>query len=156
MTRSQRRNWDKFCSEPLELIENYQQALSEGFAGWCMHHRREIKQDGTRVSAQELKDNGLYYDRPAEELVFMRREEHISLHSKGKHHSEETRQKLSEAKKGENNPFFGKHLSEESRQKMSEAHKGRTSPRKGVTLSEETRKKMSEAAKRRCAMKKNL
>ena len=43
----------------------------------------------------------------------------------GKHHSEETRKKLSDAHKGkqvgENNPFYGKHHSEESKKKMSDA-----------------------------------
>ena len=58
----------------------------------------------------------------------------------GKHHSEETRKKLSEARKGEKNPNYGKHLSEETRKKLSEAHKGKH-------LSEETRKKISEANK---------
>lgn len=38
--------------------------------------------------------------------------------------SEETRRKLSEAKRGEKAPWFGKKLSEETRRKMSEAHRG--------------------------------
>ena len=97
MTKAQRRNWYKFCSEPLDKIEHYEEALAEGFKGWCMHHRLEIQPDGTRVSMQELKDNGLYYDRPASELIFLRFGEHSSLHSagntntKGMHHTAETR-----------------------------------------------------------------
>jgi hypothetical protein len=55
------------------------------------------------------------------------------LYRGGKKLSEETKQKISEAKKG-------KKLSEETRQKMSEAQKGKK-------LSEETRQKMSEAKK---------
>ena len=43
----------------------------------------------------------------------------------GKHRSEDTRNKMSESKNGENNPMFGKHHSEESRKKMSEATKGK-------------------------------
>ena len=148
ITRNQKANWKSYCSEPLELIENYKQAEADGFEGWCMHHRREIKLDGTRVSAKELIDKGLYYNRPAEELVFMRFEEHSFLHStgntntKGKTLSAETRQKMSEARKGktlsaetrhkiaeslsgENHPFFGKHHSAETRQKMSESLKGK-------------------------------
>ena len=39
----------------------------------------------------------------------------------GKHHSEETRKKISEATKGENNPFYGKHHTEETKKKISEA-----------------------------------
>ena len=144
MTYKQKYNWRAFCKESLELVENYQQAKAGDFEGWCIHHRLEIQQDGTRVSAQELKDNGLYFHRPASELVFMRKLEHHRLHwigntfNIGKHHSAETRQKMSEAhkgrtfsaesrrkmskaKRGKNHPFFGKHHTEEHRQKIAEA-----------------------------------
>ena len=144
MKRSQIRCWKSYCSEPIDKIEHYEEALADNFAGWCMHHRLEIQPDGTRVSRQELKDQGLYFGRPAEELVFMRREEHISLHHKDKVISAETRRKLSEALSGENNPLFGKHLSEDTRQKMS-VNNGRFW--KGKHLSEETRRKMSESHK---------
>ena len=133
MTDHQKKNWNAFCSEPLELVENYKQAEADNFAGWCIHHRLEIKPDGTRMSRQELKDKNLYYGRPASELIFMRFGEHTTLHWLGKHHSEETRKKLSEARKG-------KHLSTEHRKKLSEAHKGKH-------LSAEYRKKLSEALK---------
>lgn len=53
--------------------------------------------------------------------------------NKGKHHSAETRKKISETEKG-------KPVSEETCRKMSDAHKGKK-------FSEETRKKISEAAK---------
>ena len=144
MKRSQIRCWKSYCSEPLDKIEHYEEALADNFVGWCMHHRREIQQDGTRVSRQELKDKDLYFHRPASELVFMRREDHISLHHKGKVISAETRRKLSEALSGENNPLFGKHLSEDTRQKMS-VNNGRFW--KGKHLSEETRQKMSASHK---------
>ena len=54
----------------------------------------------------------------------------------GKHPTEETRKRMSEAQKGSKNPNYGKHHTEEARRKMSEA-------RKGKKLSEETRKKLS-------------
>ena len=38
----------------------------------------------------------------------------------GKHHSEDTRRKLSKANSGENNPNFGKHFSEETKNKIRE------------------------------------
>ena len=76
-------------------------------------------------------------------------ENHADLSGKnhpmyGKHLSEETKRKLSEANKGENNPKYwkGKHLSEETKRKLSEANKGKI-------VSEETRKKLSEAGKGR-------
>ena len=154
MKRSQKHNRHYFCSEPLEQIENFKAAEAENFAGWCLHHRLEIQPDGTRMSVQELKDKDLYFHRPASELVFMRNGEHRMLHNigntymkghkhseesrhknslahRGKHHSAETCQKISEAMKGENNPFFGKHHSEESRKKIAEALKGKSNSTKG-------------------------
>jgi hypothetical protein len=70
--------------------------------------------------------------------------------------SDETRRKISEAKKGNTN-MLGKILSEETKRKLSEAQKGKirseehkrniSEAKKGKTLSEETRKRMSEAKK---------
>jgi group I intron endonuclease len=57
----------------------------------------------------------------------------------------ETRQKMSEAKTGENNPNFGKDFSPETKLKMSEAHKGENHYMFGKYHSEETKLKMSEA-----------
>jgi group I intron endonuclease len=62
-------------------------------------------------------------------------------------HSEETRQKMSEARKGEKNHMFGKTHSEETRQKLSEAGRGEKHRMFGKTHSEETRNKISEAQK---------
>ena len=146
MTDHQKKNWKSYCSEPLELVENYMAAKADDFEGWCMHHKLEIQPDGTRVSVQDLKDQGLYYDRPANELVFMRFGEHTTLHMlgnacmKGKQLSEETRKKLSEARKGRT-------FSAEHRQKLSEAHKGENNPFFGKHHSEETRQKMSKTRK---------
>ena len=65
----------------------------------------------------------------------------------GKHHSEETRKKISEANKGKDNHMYGKHHSEETRKKISEANKGTNNPNYGKQLSEEVKNKMSEAHK---------
>lgn len=107
----------------------------------------------------ELKDRGLYYGRPASELVFMTEHDHRSLHGRnmsektlgilsnqgrGRTHTEETKRRISETKKNRHHPFRGKHLPEEMRRKMSESLKGRV-------FSEEWRRKLSEAAKRRYA-----
>lgn len=67
----------------------------------------------------------------------------------GSTHSEETRRKMSESKKGKNNSMYGKKrvMSEETRKKMSEAKKGKPSGMKGKKLSEETKKLLSEKRK---------
>lgn len=65
----------------------------------------------------------------------------------GKKHSEESRKKMSDAKKGRIPWNKGKKASEESRKKMSEAKKGKPSSFKGKKMSEETRRKLSELKK---------
>lgn len=65
----------------------------------------------------------------------------------GRQHTDETKQKISEAMKGRPGPNKGRKFSEESRRKMSEAKKGKPSPRKGAVLSEETKRKISESKK---------
>ena len=72
-------------------------------------------------------------------------------------HSEETRKKISDAKKGKkqseeakkkrSEALKGKHLSEEAKKKLSEAQKGEKNNMYGKHHSEETKKKMSDARK---------
>ena len=73
--------------------------------------------------------------------------EAISKANKGKKMSEESKKKMSEAKKGKPGPNKGKKFSTETRKKMSEAKKGENSQWYGKQLYEETKKKMSEAKK---------
>ena len=126
-------SFEIYCKD-YENIENYQKAKNENFKGWQCHHRLEThNSDGERrlvdITRDELLALGMYYGRPAEELIFLTKSEHSRLHHKGKLISEETRKKLSEANKGKHlgkdNPFYGKHHSEENRKKLSEANKGK-------------------------------
>ena len=151
--------YKQYCKEP-EKIENYEKAKKDGFVGWHCHHRLETHtSDGIRrdvdISHKELKALGMYYHRPASELIFMKQSDHNVLHAKGKpawnrgkHHTEETRRKIAEAKKNMSEETRrkmaeaqkGKHLTEEARRKIAEAHKGKHH-------TEETRRKMAEAKK---------
>ena len=115
--------FEYFCKNP-ENIENFEKAKADNFKGWHCHHRK-----GIDIPREELKALGMYYNRPASELIFLTLGEHRKLHK----FSEETKKKLSESRKG-------KHPSEETKNKLSEAHKGKHP-------SEETRKKISEAMK---------
>jgi len=90
-------------------------------------------------------------DNRLENLEWVLPEEHASNHHKGKKRSEETRKKMSEAKKGGfsaehrrklSEAKKGKKRSEETRRKISESKKGRVP-------TEESRNKMSEAMKGR-------
>ena len=133
-----RYNFKKYCKD-FEKIENYQKAKKDNFVGWHCHHRLETHTpDGKRrevdIPMEELKALGMYYNRPAEELIFLAESEH-NAYNRGKRRSEETRRRMSEARRKMSKP-----KSEETRRKMAEAHKGKPK-------SEEHKKKLSESAK---------
>lgn len=126
-----------YCCEDISLIENYEEAINSSDK-WECHHKL-----GLNKSKQELIDIGLYYDRPASELIFIKQSEHRALHNSilktgkpawnsGKTgiYTEETRKSMGQ-KKGCVSPFKGKHHSDESKRKNSEAHKRIPPPNKG-------------------------
>lgn len=129
----------KYCNEDISLVENYEEAVNDAANRWAIHHRLEThNSNGERrlaaLSSAELVALDMYYNRPASELIFMKKSEHSKLHNETM--TKETKKKISEAKKE-------KRFSEEHKKSLSEAHKG-------GRLSEETRKKLSEASKGRC------
>ena len=70
-----------FCSEDISLIENYHQAISDEEKMWDIHHRRESDSEGrTLFTPKQLKEMGLYFNRPAAELIFVTRSMHLKLH----------------------------------------------------------------------------
>lgn len=76
-----------FCKE-LEQVENYALAKADNFVGWDRHHRLEThNSEGERrvvdITPEELIALDMYYNRPPEELMWMRHSEHTKLH-KGK------------------------------------------------------------------------
>ena len=140
--------FNRYCKDYTN-IENYEKAAADDFKGWHCHHRLETHtSDGERRSVDipmdELKALGMYYNRPAEELIFLTSREHNAFNkgrpgpNKGKKFSEEVRRKMAEAKKGKPSPRKGKKLSEETKKKLREANKGKK-------MSAETRRKMSAA-----------
>lgn len=99
----------KYCCEDISKIENYELAKRDNFRGWVIHHRLELVETGAVVDStkQDLRARGIYYNRPAEELIYLTKSEHQKLHRKGKpgpnrgkHFSEDHKRKLSEAKHG--------------------------------------------------------
>ncbi len=137
------RHFERFCDN-IENVENYEAAKKDNFKGWQCHHRLETHtSDGEKrpvdITKEELNALGMYWHRPAEELIFMTRKDHVSLHmkengyAKGHSVSEEGKRSLSKANKG-------KHLSKETRKKIGEA-------RKGMKMSEETKNILSDAFK---------
>ena len=137
----------QYCKD-YENIKNYEAAKKDNFIGWCCHHRLEThNSDGERravyITASELKALGMYWNRPADELIFLTRREHAILHQKGKHRSEDTRNKISEAHKG-------KHFSEEHKRNISEGQRGEKNHNYGKPKSNETKNKLSNAFKGLC------
>ena len=122
----------KYCCEDLSLIENYELAINDTTQMWECHHRGEISPCG-RVLADDLNKLGLYYKRPAAELIFLTPTAHRQLHYKDVPLSESTKKALSEALKGVP-------LSEDHKKAISDGHRG-------VSLSEDHKKAISEAKK---------
>ena len=102
---------NSYCKDDICLIENYYLAVNSDEI-WDCHHRNEIMNDGTLHSVKWLKDNGLYYNRPACELIFLSHNEHSSLHCR-------------KCQNGKNNHMYGKQHSEVTRKKISETLSGR-------------------------------
>lgn len=97
-------NLKKFCCEEISLIENYNEALNDTTQIWDCHHRNEIE---LNKKAQELIDMGLYYNRPASELIFLPHIEHTRMHMKIRWQlnpilfTDEFREKMSKLRKGQ-------------------------------------------------------
>lgn len=62
----------------------------------------------------------------------------------GRHHTAETKRKISQALSDERHYLYGKHLSEKTRSKMSIANMGKRHPLYGTHLSPEAKQKLSE------------
>ena len=124
-----------YCKD-YEKIENYEKAKKDNFKGWHCHHRLETHtSDGIRrpvdIPQKELIALGMYYNRPASELIFLTIREHNAFN------------------KGKPGPNKGKKFSEETKNKMRESHKGKPSPNKGKHHTTETKKTIAESQKGR-------
>lgn len=86
-----RKNMKALCSEDPSLIENYDKAVADTENLWVCHHRLELDEEGKTVhSKQELIDMGMYWKRPASELIFLTVSDHMALHM-----NDEVKEKLS-------------------------------------------------------------
>ena len=106
----------------------------------CIDHINTIKNDNRVenlrwVTNEENNNNPLTKKKRNENYANFKGENHPMYGRTGenhpmygKHHSEETRKKMSKNHanfKGENHPFYGEHHTEETKRKMSEAKKGK-------------------------------
>lgn len=92
-----RKHAREYCSEDPSRIENYEQAVADKEHMWDCHHMAEILPCGV-YSPEDLKKFGLYWKRPASELIYLRHDEHIALHVRNL--SPETRRRMSLAHMG--------------------------------------------------------
>lgn len=118
------KNVKGYCKDYTK-IENYKEAVADTTQIWDCHHKLELVKTGAVVDTtkKDLIDWGIYYNRPADELIFLTRADHYILHNKGKSHkgkphSEEWKREHSEAMKGRT-------FSEEAKRMMSAAKKGK-------------------------------
>ena len=125
-----RRYW---AEGELTKIENYDKAIADTTQVWDCHHRVEIQNEKV-VLKKDLIAQGLYYHRPAEELIFLTHSEHVVLHKSGKYNHNYGKDPWNKGKTGI--------YSEETKQKISNTLKGNIPWNKG--------KKMSEAYKESC------
>lgn len=147
-TAIQKYGWDNFKHEILESNLTLEEAnIREQY--WIKYYNSV--EDGYNIQS-----GGNNY------IMSQEHKDKISKALTGRKLSEETKEKLSEIAKqrtGEKNPFYGKHHSEESKLKMSESKKGKSlteehkqkisnaikgenHPNYGKHLSEETKKKI--------------
>lgn len=143
-----------FCREPIENIENYEEAVNSEEKYVC-HHKNGS--DFTGFSKTDLIKMKMYYHRPANELIFLRKIDHQKYHknflghkhtveakekiaksSKERRHTDETKLKLSENHKGLNTWTKGRKLSEEHKMCLILANTGKN-------LSEEHKQKLSKS-----------
>lgn len=96
------------CKDDIALIENYDKAIADTKM-WVCHHKAGVLPCG-RFSREDLKKFNLYFHRPANELIFLTKSEHLSLHSKGITLKNSTKLKISKT-------LYNKRLSEEEKRK---------------------------------------
>ena len=151
-------NWVKqYCCEDISLIENYDKAIADETQTWQCHHKAEILPCG-RFTKNDLIKHNLYWNRPANELIFLTPKEHLGLHRNGIKLSDEHKKSISKSRIGIKPWHKGMKLSDdsnskykESLRKMSESLKGKNTWSKGRipwnkgkknVYSEETKQKM--------------
>lgn len=122
--------------------------LNDSYMGSGTNIRRAQKKYGMENFEKEILYSRIQYKETADDVerfaikkerALGKAEYNIADGGQGGNLGEEVNKKL----RGEHNGFYGKHHTKESRKKISEARKGK----KFGPLSEETRKKISEAQK---------
>lgn len=65
-----------FCKEDPSLIQNYEKTINSD-ESWAIHHRFEMSKN---LTATQLDNMNMYYDRPASELIYLPKKIHDKMH----------------------------------------------------------------------------
>ena len=123
-------NAKRYCKDDISEIYGYQDAIADKHNVWACHHCL-----GLIYTKKELIEKGLYYNQPAEMLMFVEKGIHEKLHWITQ---DERKRKISEMYSGKNSPNYGKRRSKESIEKMK-------SKKIGKKMYTRTKKKMSDS-----------
>lgn len=83
-----REQYKVFCrKDEEEKVLHYAEAKADNFKNWVRHHRLETHTSegflrSVQLSKAELIALDMYYDRPAEELIWLKAGEHRKVHGK--------------------------------------------------------------------------
>ena len=153
----------RYCCEDVRLIENYEKAIADSMT-WHCHHKRETDENLTNEQLIEMSlyysrpAFELIFIPPSDHIS-LHQKGRVPW-NKGIPATDEFWEKMREVCSGEKNPFYGKHHTDETKRKISKANKGRkhTEEEKakmseaslgeknhffGKTHTEESRRKMS-------------
>lgn len=108
---------ENFKFEIIEIINTDEENLLEVEQIWMDYYSSYDASKGYNISAYAEGAGGY--------IVSEETKEKIRNWHTGRKSTEETKKKLSEQRKGENNNFYGKHHTEEAKKKISEAKKGK-------------------------------
>lgn len=143
-----------YCEGDFTKIENFREAMDDASQVWEIHHRKETDEN---LSRNKLIELGLYYKRPADELIFLTKAEHSRRHALAKtglshvltkEERSEAAKKASETRRKNGYEAWNKGIpmSDEQKAKVSASRKGKgTGPR---NLSDEERARRAEACRK--------
>lgn len=70
----------QYCKDDVSKIENYEKAMNDTTQTWHCHHRLETFDGERSRPAYYLIMCNMYFNRPADELIFLTPSEHQRLH----------------------------------------------------------------------------
>lgn len=92
-----------YCRDNISKIKNYDKAIADKENMWECHHINELT-----YTKKELIKMNMYYNRPADEFIFLTKKEHKKIHTEMCVGEKERKQKINESMSGKTTWFKGK------------------------------------------------